>query len=70
MRLLAALAWGWDPAEVRVRAQPVDTSTAGRALDAAARSRRLRAVAGASVAEPGIVRVRLEETEPGTRCTH
>ncbi|OMI91555.1 homoserine dehydrogenase [Streptomyces sp. M1013] len=65
VRLLAALAWGWDPAEVRVRAQPVDASTAGRALDAVSRSRRLRAVAGASLAEPGIVRVRLEETEPG-----
>ncbi|MGV9504977.1 homoserine dehydrogenase [Streptomyces tendae] len=65
VRLLAALAWGWDPAEVRVRAQPVDGGTAGRALEAASRSLRLRAVAGASVAEPGIVRVRLEETEPG-----
>ncbi|MGW4544973.1 homoserine dehydrogenase [Streptomyces violaceorubidus] len=65
VRLLAALAWGWDPAEVRVRAQPVDGSTAARALDAASRSRRLRAVAGASLAEPGIVRVRLEETESG-----
>ncbi|MFC8083619.1 homoserine dehydrogenase [Streptomyces sp. NPDC057340] len=65
VRLLAALAWGWDPAEVRVRAQPVDGSTRGRALDAASRSRRLRAVAAASVAEPGVVRVRLEETAPG-----
>ncbi|MGX1115197.1 homoserine dehydrogenase [Streptomyces ambofaciens] len=65
VRLLAALAWGWDPAEVRVHTQPVDVSTAGRALDAVSRSRRLRAVAGASLAEPGIVRVRLEETEPG-----
>jgi homoserine dehydrogenase len=65
VRLLAALAWGWDPAEVRVRAQPVDGSTGDRALGAASRSRRLRAVAGASLAEPGIVRVRLEETGPG-----
>lgn len=65
MRLLAALAWGWDPAEVRVRAEPVDGTTARRALAAAARSRRLRAVAGAAVAEPGVVRVRLEETEAG-----
>lgn len=65
VRLLAALAWGWDPAEVRVRAQPVDEGTAARALEAASRSRRLRAVAGASLAEPGVVRVRLEETEPG-----
>lgn len=65
VRLLAALAWGWDPSEVRVRAEPVDGATAGRARDAASRSRRLRAVAGASVDEPGVVRVRLEETEPG-----
>ncbi|MGN3953716.1 homoserine dehydrogenase [Streptomyces sp. WAC8370] len=65
VRLLAALLWGWDPAEVRVRAQPVDAAAAARARDAAARSRRLRAVAGASADEPGVVRVRLEETEPG-----
>ncbi|WP_031038708.1 homoserine dehydrogenase [Streptomyces sp. NRRL F-5650] len=65
VRLLAALVWGWDPAEVRVRAEPVDADTAGRARDAAARSRRLRAVAGAAADEPGVVRVRLVETEPG-----
>ncbi|MFE2459405.1 homoserine dehydrogenase [Streptomyces sp. NPDC059402] len=65
VRLLAALAWGWDPSEVRVRAQPVDGTTAGRAQDAASRSRRLRAVAEASADEPGVVHVRLEETEPG-----
>ncbi|MYS54642.1 homoserine dehydrogenase, partial [Streptomyces sp. SID6013] len=49
----------------RVRAQPVDQTTADRARDAASRSRRLRAVAGASADEPGVVHVRLEETEPG-----
>ncbi|MFG3250421.1 homoserine dehydrogenase [Streptomyces sp. NPDC048187] len=65
VRLLAALAWGWDPSEVRVRAQPVDGSTGRRALDAASRARRLRAVAVASAAEPLVVHVRLEETEPG-----
>ncbi|WP_217167900.1 homoserine dehydrogenase [Streptomyces sp. AC512_CC834] len=65
VRLLAALAWGWDPAAVRVRTEPVDENTVGRALDAAARSRRLRAVAGASADEPHMVYVRLEETEPG-----
>ncbi|AIV32237.1 homoserine dehydrogenase [Streptomyces sp. CCM_MD2014] len=65
VRLLAALAWGWDPSEARVRAQPVDQTTADRARDAASRSRRLRAVAGASADEPGVVHVRLEETEPG-----
>ncbi|WP_164417293.1 homoserine dehydrogenase [Streptomyces salinarius] len=65
VRLLAALAWGWDPSGVRVRAQPLDGTTAGRALDAASRSRRLRAVAEASADEPGVVHVRLEETGPG-----
>ncbi|MFJ6070788.1 homoserine dehydrogenase [Streptomyces sp. NPDC093065] len=65
VRLLAALAWGWDPSEVRVRAEPVDGATAGRALDAASRARRLRAVAGASADEPGVVHVRLEETAAG-----
>ncbi|MZE75013.1 homoserine dehydrogenase, partial [Streptomyces sp. SID5789] len=65
VRLLAALAWGWDPASVRVRAQPVDEGTAGAALSAASRSRRLRAVAVASLDRPLLVDVRLEETEPG-----
>ncbi|WP_399894882.1 homoserine dehydrogenase [Streptomyces sp. BBFR51] len=65
VRLLAALAWGWDPATVRVRTEPVDEGTAGRARDAASRSRRLRAVAAASADEPHVVRVRLEETGPG-----
>ncbi|MEU4142818.1 homoserine dehydrogenase [Streptomyces parvulus] len=65
VRLLAALAWGWDPASVRVRAEPVDAGTAAAALDAAARSRRLRAVAGASLDRPLLVDVRLEETGPG-----
>ncbi|MEF9907367.1 homoserine dehydrogenase [Streptomyces sp. P9-A2] len=65
VRLLAALAWGWDPASVRVRAEPVDEGTSRAALDAVSRARRLRAVASASVDEPRLVRVRLEETEPG-----
>ncbi|MGW5041055.1 homoserine dehydrogenase [Streptomyces parvulus] len=65
VRLLAALAWGWDPATVRVRAEAVDAGTAAAALDAAARSRRLRAVAGASLDRPLMVDVRLEETGPG-----
>ncbi|AOW90751.1 homoserine dehydrogenase [Streptomyces olivaceus] len=65
VRLLAALAWGWDPAGVRVRTEPVDESTAGPARDAATRSRRLRAVAAASADEPHVVHVRLEETGPG-----
>lgn len=65
MRLLAALAWGWDPASVQVRAEPVEERTSRAALDAVSRARRLRAVASASVDEPRLVRVRLEETEPG-----
>ncbi|GAA1011994.1 homoserine dehydrogenase [Acrocarpospora pleiomorpha] len=65
VRLLAALAWGWDPASVRVQAQPVHEGTASDALRAVSRSRRLRAVASARVDEPLLVHVRLEETEPG-----
>ncbi|MDQ0772246.1 homoserine dehydrogenase [Streptomyces aurantiacus] len=65
VRLLAALAWGWDPTAVRVRAQPVIEDTAGRALAVMSRGRRLRAVAGASLDRPHLVEVRLEETEPG-----
>jgi homoserine dehydrogenase len=65
MRLLAALSWGWDPATVRVEAQPVEAGTAAAARDAAARGRRLRAVATARRDEPHLVRVDLVETEPG-----
>ncbi|WP_380282941.1 homoserine dehydrogenase [Kitasatospora purpeofusca] len=65
VRLLAALLWGWEPSAVRVRTEPVDERTASAALAAAARGNRLRAVAGASLGEPSVVRVRLEETVPG-----
>jgi homoserine dehydrogenase len=65
VRLLAALMWGWDPSTVRVETQPVDAHTAPAARSALARGRRLRAVATARVEEPLLVRVRLEETEPG-----
>ncbi|CAM5333238.1 hypothetical protein SHIRM173S_02924 [Streptomyces hirsutus] len=64
VRLLAALAWGWDPASVQVRAEPVDEGTSRAALDAVSRARRLRAVASASLDEPHLVRVRLE-ADPG-----
>ncbi|MGW5972159.1 homoserine dehydrogenase [Streptomyces sp. NPDC055186] len=65
VRLLAALAWGWDPASVQVRAEPVAEGASRAAPAAASRARRLRAVASASVDTPHLVRVRLEETEPG-----
>ncbi|MEU8397071.1 hypothetical protein AB0C28_17920 [Nonomuraea sp. NPDC048892] len=65
VRLLAALAWGWDPASVRVEAQPVDQSCAVTAPAALSRGRRLRAVASARADQPLLVEVRLEETEPG-----
>ncbi|GLY98340.1 hypothetical protein [Actinoplanes sp. NBRC 103695] len=64
-RLLAALAWGWDPAEVRVDAVPVDDGAGPVARHAADRGRRLRAVAVARADEPLVVRVELSETEPG-----
>ncbi|MFI5957559.1 homoserine dehydrogenase [Cryptosporangium sp. NPDC051539] len=65
VRLLAALCWGWDPARVRVEAQPVDAGTAGRAYAATAGGRRIRAVASARADQPSAVRVDLVETEPG-----
>ncbi|MFD0275611.1 homoserine dehydrogenase [Kitasatospora sp. NPDC127111] len=65
VRLLAALLWGWEPSAVRVRTEPVDGRTAQAALAAAARGHRLRAVARASLDEPLVVRVGLEETAPG-----
>lgn len=65
IRLLAALAWGWDPAEVRVDAVPVDDSAASAARHAADRGRRLRAVGLARADRPSVVRVDLLETEPG-----
>ena len=63
--LLAALSWGWDPAAVRVEAQPVEAGTAATAREAAARGHRLRAVAGARADQPQLVRVELAETAPG-----
>ncbi|MFJ9845616.1 homoserine dehydrogenase [Kitasatospora sp. NPDC101155] len=64
-RLLAALLWGWDPAAVRVRTEPVDERAGREALAAAADGRRLRAVATASADHPLVVEVRLERTAPG-----
>ncbi|GAA2807261.1 homoserine dehydrogenase [Saccharopolyspora taberi] len=52
MRLLAALLWGWDPAATEVRAEPV----AARPVEA---GHRLRQVAAADAARPGIVEVGL-----------
>ncbi|GGU70951.1 homoserine dehydrogenase [Streptomyces albospinus] len=65
VRLLAALLWGWDPADVRTQTEPVDRHTARAALSAAADGRRLRAVASARADRPLLVGVRLEETAPG-----
>jgi homoserine dehydrogenase len=65
VRLLAALLWGWDPADVRVETAPVEEGTAELAVRAALAGRRLRAVASAHADRPLLVRVRLEETEPG-----
>ncbi len=65
VRLLAALLWGWEPSAVQVRAEAVDGNSASTALAAAGRGNKLRAVAVASVDEPLVVRVRLEETAPG-----
>jgi homoserine dehydrogenase len=57
--------WGWDPATVRVEAQSVEAGTAEAARDAAARGRRLRALATARRDPPHFVRVDLAETAPG-----
>ncbi|MGW4732190.1 homoserine dehydrogenase [Streptomyces shenzhenensis] len=63
--LLAALLWGWDASAVRWRTEPVGEDTASAARAAAARGRRLRAVASAAADAPHEVRVRLEATAPG-----
>lgn len=65
LRLLAALAWGWDPAETQVATDPIDEDTTRVAWAAASSGHRLRAVARAEAARPGVVEVRLETTEPG-----
>lgn len=64
-RLLAALLWGWDPASVTVRTEPITTATARAAQDARARGNCLRAVATVRLDGAREIRVRLEETEPG-----
>ncbi|MFE7030897.1 homoserine dehydrogenase [Streptomyces sp. NPDC057621] len=63
--LLAALLWGWDASAVRWRTEPIGEAAAGAARAAAARGRRLRAVASATADTPHEVRVLLEETAPG-----
>ncbi|MEV0210676.1 homoserine dehydrogenase [Streptomyces sp. NPDC050788] len=65
VRLLAALAWRWNPTSIHMKLQPVDTDTVDMALEAGSRQCRLRAVATASVDDPYLVRVQLEETKPG-----
>jgi homoserine dehydrogenase len=65
VRLLTALAWGWDPRSVRVTAQPVNAGIAAAARRALAHGRRLRAVAVARADQPLVVRVELAETEAG-----
>ncbi|QUH01744.1 homoserine dehydrogenase [Saccharopolyspora erythraea] len=58
MRLLAALLWGWDPARTEVSAEPVTARDVGP-------GHRLRHVATAEAARPGVVEVRLS-AEPVT----
>ncbi|MBB5152633.1 homoserine dehydrogenase [Saccharopolyspora phatthalungensis] len=54
LRLLAGLLWGWDVADTTVEAEPIREP-----LPPVADGHRLRQVAGATLDEPGLVRVEL-----------
>ena len=64
VRLIAGLLWDWDVSRIAVEAEPIDSATAPRALAAAEQGLRLRAVAGASLDRPMVVKVRLEAVPP------
>lgn len=59
LTLISALLWGWDPADVRVTAEPLTESATQRALDAAAAGTRLRQVASARYDDTARIRVEL-----------
>jgi len=61
VRLIAGLLWNWDVSRIAVEAEPIGSTTPARAVAAAGAGLRLRAVAGASLARPMMVTVRLEE---------
>ncbi|MEV4989013.1 homoserine dehydrogenase [Pseudarthrobacter sp. LMD1-1-1.1] len=65
VRLIAGLLWNWDVSTIAVGTEPIDSSTAARALEASGQGLRLRAVASASLERPMIVTVRLEAVAPG-----
>lgn len=64
VRLISGLLWDWDVSRIAVETEPVDSSTSIRALAAARKGLRLRAVAGASLDRPMVVTVRLEAVAP------
>ncbi|MBT2564955.1 hypothetical protein J7I84_00330 [Arthrobacter sp. ISL-85] len=64
VRLISGLLWDWDVSRITVKTEPIDSSTSIRALAAARKGLRLRAVAGASLDRPMVVTVRLEAVAP------
>lgn len=65
VRLIAGLLWNWDVSTIAVGTEPIDSSTAARALEASRQGLLLRAVASASLERPMVVTVRLEAVAPG-----
>ncbi|MGV9799855.1 hypothetical protein ACWDTP_17585 [Mycobacterium sp. NPDC003449] len=61
IRLLAALLWGWDPADCTVHTEAVDDATVSRAAGAATRGAVLRQVGSARLDRPGRAEVELRE---------
>ena len=64
MRLIAGLLWDWDVSRISVVAEPIDSAASSRAVAAADKGLRLRAVASASLEQPMVVTVRLKEVAP------
>ena len=64
IRLIAGLLWGWDVSRIAVEAEPIDSLASPKAVAAAGQGLRLRAVAGASLDQPMVVRVQLQAVAP------
>lgn len=60
VRLITGLLWGWDVSRIDVQLEPIDHAASTRALAAAGKGLRLRAVASASLDRPMVVSVKLE----------
>jgi homoserine dehydrogenase len=70
VRLMAGLLWGGDVSRISVQLEPIDLTASTRALAAAGKGLRLRAVASASLDRPMLVNVKLDSVAPQDPLHH